>query len=103
MDPRMSDHAANIEWLSNHLKTITDRDFIVQLMPEQRASGFDLFGMGRDQEALYRVTLKGIDSTPCFCVARIALRDEEHVAGRISAVLPKPDPEATEEKESEPN
>lgn len=92
MDKRMNDHVANMAWLEGFLKTVTGVDLVVEYVPEKRAGAFD-FGFGMDPEALYRVTLKGIAHTPLLGVARVALRDEEHIRKAVEQAIPKPEPE----------
>ncbi len=106
---RIGNPTRGVTWLRSCIEQITDREFVVEYLPERVRSplsfSFDMFG-GSDRPASFKVTVKGIGPEPHFEPARIALEDAGHVRERLAKFLPadeiKPVVEPEDEPEPEP-
>lgn len=83
----MNNQPAESEWLATIVAQLTVRPCVVEFEPAHRSD----FWLGGDTHtpARWRVTIKGVESTPFIQTARVHLRDEEHVKARIVSCLPE--------------
>lgn len=75
------------DWLTSVVAQVTQRPCVVEF--ERERSSTDIFFGSRNEPAHWRIVMKGIDHVARIDVARIKLRDDEHVRRRVIGCLPE--------------